>query len=1048
MCTMKSASFPWLLCVLSLFVGLVLPSGYCQNAEPREPFGSRSVARKLGTLRDELQADDADQSYAWDASREGKKALDENGSSLSARNAAEVPGTEAETEPRADGNRDKVLVPPEGASSNSSLRSALNVMTTSSGRRKGNSGDRSRKKRRKGKESKVTDVNRQRETTEDVREHEVRGKRGGQSKKSKDTPGRRYRAERRRRRKNRERKRERKRPRQNEERTNGRRTTKFKRRMNDAPAALLLGKLDSRVDEDNGSGYDASNATWRSGQSFLNGSIPDTPSVTAPSNVQDQLTTEATKRSPQTTSRYRSYENTVEREFSKQLEKEISRTQMEDPASLENRILGSTLTKASYKTNDRKEQNPGQRGEARLGSSRYDAAKMLGYSRTEEDLPILDLENEVLARTLKDYNAYMTSSLKLSVLPRRGEIERRKSSGSHLHGKPIIDDAKFERFAGKKSTDTTPASSATTLMYDDDTKGDLSCINGTFLPAPLVRHALIKYVKSSIPGHEYLEADYECAPGFYMVTTTSRLLCRNRQWVGQLPQCKVKQKPEGVCIGASCDHVCKDADGRPRCFCYKGYRLEGNLCIDVDECEDNKGGCEHKCVNTPGSFRCECPKGMKLRQDRFTCWDINECLLNNGHGPCQDTCRNTIGGYECSCDGLQDTVLSADNHTCQDAGPCSDNNAGCSHTCLSTKGRVFCLCPDGFVLEDDWKTCQDVDECAQPDLQTEMCRYGCINTPGSYRCAEPMELKDQPILDSLSITCLPGYEATPDGTCIDINECTVDNGGCTEVCENTDGSFFCACDGDEKALSSDGKACVDINDISCPPLNPEGRGYLMCFPMATSKSWRGRRRVTNRPGTKCFLKCPRGYQLHGEYELTCRSDGTWDGPKHGECVRYGKPRLECPKDVIAELPPSRDEAFVTFDQPSTDLDWFRYVRSKPSWGTRLEANLTPGVHEITFFARHPVSKKQASCVLRIIVKGGEAPKVKDCPNDIEVTGRNGSAITWTEPIFTDNVKVTRIRSNESPGRRFDVGGHRIEYEASDDAGWSSKCVFTVVLRQE
>lgn len=86
--------------------------------------------------------------------------------------------------------------------------------------------------------------------------------------------------------------------------------------------------------------------------------------------------------------------------------------------------------------------------------------------------------------------------------------------------------------------------------------------------------------------------------------------------------------------------------------------------------------------------------------------DINECLLNNGHGPCQDTCRNTIGGYECSCDSLQDTVLSADNHTCQTAGPCSVNNAGCSHTCLSTMGRVFCLCPDGFILEDDWKTCQ------------------------------------------------------------------------------------------------------------------------------------------------------------------------------------------------------------------------------------------------------------------------------------------------------------------------------------------------------
>ncbi|CAK9805335.1 MATN2 [Anthophora plagiata] len=1041
MCTEKSGNLLWLLSAVSLLCGFVLPYGYCQNAEPREQYSSRDDARKIGDLRDELQVDDVDQSYVWDASLEGKKVLDEDESSLSSRNVAEVPETEAEATPGADGNRGKVFVPPEGAS-NSSLRPGLNVTaSTSISRRKGDNSDGSRKKRRRNKDSRnSSDVDRQRETADDIRENEIRGKRGGnQGKKSKDSPARRYRAERRRRRKNRERKRGRKRPRQNGDKNDARRTSKFKRRMNDAPAALLLGKIDGRVSEEKL--FNSSSVAWRGNQTPINDS-----DVTLSSNLQDQLTTEATKRSTQTTSRYSIYEDTVEREFSKQLEKEISRTQMEDPASLENRILGSSLSKPSYKNTERKEMSSGNMNESKFGSSRYDADKMLGYSKTEEDLPILELENEVLARTLRDYNAYMTSNLKLSMLPRQDDVERRKAGGqSHFHGKPIIEGTEFDRLRGKKSTEM---ASSTAASYEDDTKGDLSCINGTFVPAPLARHALIKYVKSSIPGHEYLEADYECAPGFYMVSTTSRLLCRNRQWIGQLPKCKVKENFEGVCAEASCDHVCKEVDGRPVCSCYKGFHLEGDKCVDVNECKDNKGGCEHKCVNTPGSFRCECPKGMKLNEDRFTCRDINECLLNNGHGPCQGTCRNTIGGYECSCDALQDTVLSPDNHTCQDAGPCSVNNAGCSHTCLSTMGRVFCLCPDGFILEDDWKTCQDVDECVQPDLQTEMCRYGCINTPGSYRCAEPMELKDQPILDSLSITCLPGYEATPDGTCIDINECTIDNGGCTEVCENTDGSFFCACDGDEKALSSDGKSCVDLNDISCPPLNPDGRGYLMCSRLTTPKPWRGRRRVANRPGTKCFLKCPHGYQLHGEYELTCRSDGSWDGPKHGECVRYSKPRLECPKDVIAELPPGRDEAFVTFDQPATDLDWFRYVRSKPSWGTRLEANLTPGVHEITFFARHPVSKKQASCVLRIIVKGGEAPKVNECPNDIEVNGRNGTAITWIEPIFTDNVKVTRIRSNESPGRRFDVGGHRIEYEASDDAGWSSKCVFTVVLRQE
>jgi len=86
--------------------------------------------------------------------------------------------------------------------------------------------------------------------------------------------------------------------------------------------------------------------------------------------------------------------------------------------------------------------------------------------------------------------------------------------------------------------------------------------------------------------------------------------------------------------------------------------------------------------------------------------DINECLLRNGHGPCQDTCNNTMPGYQCSCDGLPGTRLSSDQHSCEDAGECARNNGGCSHRCLATLGRVFCFCPDGYLLDDDWKTCK------------------------------------------------------------------------------------------------------------------------------------------------------------------------------------------------------------------------------------------------------------------------------------------------------------------------------------------------------
>jgi len=85
--------------------------------------------------------------------------------------------------------------------------------------------------------------------------------------------------------------------------------------------------------------------------------------------------------------------------------------------------------------------------------------------------------------------------------------------------------------------------------------------------------------------------------------------------------------------------------------------------------------------------------------------DVNECLLNNGHGPCQGTCHNLEGSYECSCADIPGYKLTADNHTCEDIDECTLDNGNCSHLCLNTPGSAFCLCPDGFYLADDWKTC-------------------------------------------------------------------------------------------------------------------------------------------------------------------------------------------------------------------------------------------------------------------------------------------------------------------------------------------------------
>lgn len=111
-------------------------------------------------------------------------------------------------------------------------------------------------------------------------------------------------------------------------------------------------------------------------------------------------------------------------------------------------------------------------------------------------------------------------------------------------------------------------------------------------------------------------------------------------------------------------------------------------------------------MNTLGSYQCGCPQGFRIAYDMKSCFDVNECLLRNGHGPCQDTCRNTLGSYNCNCENLNGTILGKDGHSCEDLDECLINNGGCSHECINAFGKVFCNCPLGWELSNDWKSCQ------------------------------------------------------------------------------------------------------------------------------------------------------------------------------------------------------------------------------------------------------------------------------------------------------------------------------------------------------
>ena len=50
----------------------------------------------------------------------------------------------------------------------------------------------------------------------------------------------------------------------------------------------------------------------------------------------------------------------------------------------------------------------------------------------------------------------------------------------------------------------------------------------------------------------------------------------------------------------------------------------------------------------------------------------------------------------------------------------------------------------------------------------------------------------------------------------DVNECDVDNGGCSQICTNTNGSFTCECN-NGYLLHSDGTNCTGMSKehINC-----------------------------------------------------------------------------------------------------------------------------------------------------------------------------------------------------------------------------------------
>ncbi|XP_030830190.1 uncharacterized protein LOC588928 isoform X5 [Strongylocentrotus purpuratus] len=97
------------------------------------------------------------------------------------------------------------------------------------------------------------------------------------------------------------------------------------------------------------------------------------------------------------------------------------------------------------------------------------------------------------------------------------------------------------------------------------------------------------------------------------------------------------------------------------------------------------------------------------------------------------------------------------------------------------------------------------------------------------------------------------------------------------------------------------------------------------------------------------------------------------------------------------------------------------------------------------------SGNQVNATYVVTVQDDEAPTFDQCPVNLQVAADPGSTnttVNWTAPVFMDNSGNVTITENYVPPTVLDLGSYVVMYNASDAAGNTIACMFTVTVVDE